>query len=574
MRKNILIISLLCFAGLVMAQDEQQAQEVKGAHPYKVEENKEVAQEYAHWSITPHVGFNYFDGDFNSEMKHAVAIPNAGLSVEYSFTPVWGVGVDYMFDMYTVTGKPGFDNADTLLNGYMHKASMYLSMDLMNLFYPRAQRKICSIHGIIGAGYAWYKNNKMYYDDPAKDPTHKRGHTASYINADGVVGPDYMTAYKGALFLQGGLNVEFNINRTLALGVRATYNYFVNDYFDGRGYSGLQAVASKNNDGILDVTLNMRVKLEAVSKTHMRNISSLETYEKDEPIMVHDTLIIQRDTTIIREIIKDTQSQELAQSYYVYFDTNRENIKDDGLITIQQVADRLAEDSTLYAIVTGYCDNTGTDKLNYALGDSRAQNVLAELNEEHRIGLDRLYSTGVGKVIGGRSKAAYGPNRRAAIKLVDKETFERMKMNLEQKRAEREPGSQDEQPLELADPQETYIDQPMNEAPQTVSGYDEETVKTVPLSQSARRETVNEYAQRPHETVLVRKSVTLSKLARKYYDNTYCWVYIYMANKENLRDANDLTEGTALIIPELTVEEMKITKSGSLQLYSAARQSR
>jgi hypothetical protein len=75
-----------CLPVFLLAQEEQ---EVKGAHPYKTEENKEVAQEYAHWSITPHLGFNFFDGDFNSEMKHAVSIPNAGLSVEYAFTPVW-----------------------------------------------------------------------------------------------------------------------------------------------------------------------------------------------------------------------------------------------------------------------------------------------------------------------------------------------------------------------------------------------------------------------------------------------------------------------------------------------------
>lgn len=548
---------MLCFCGLAIAQEEQQVEEIKGAHPYKVEENKEVAQEFAHWSLTPHVGFNYFDGDFNSEMKHAVSIPNAGLSLEYAFTPVWALGVDYMFDTYTVTGNPAIgDHADTLLNGYMHKVGLYLSMDLMNLFYPRAERKIFSLHGLIGGGHAWYKNNIMYTDD-------SRYHTASHT-------PKTMDEYGGALYLQAGVNAEFNLNRTIALGVRATYNYFINDYFDGRGYTTEHALASKNNDGVVDVTLNLRFKLEAVSKTHMRNISSLETFEKDEPILIHDTLIIQRDTTIIREIIKDVQSQELAKSYYVYFDTNKDNVKEDGLITIQQVADRLAEDSTLYAVVTGYCDNTGTDKLNYTLGDRRAENVLSELSEEHRIGVDRLYSTGVGKVIGGRSKAAYGPNRRAAIKLVDKATFERMKANLEQKRAERDPSVQDEEIRELPDPQENW-NQSNNEEPQAVDSYEDEQIKTVPLSQSARKKAVNEYAQRPNETVVVEKSITLSKLAREYYDNTYCWVYIYMANKDVLKDANALTEGMELIIPELTAEEMQITKSGSLRLYGEAR---
>ena len=559
MKKSILIALMSCLPVFLLAQEEQ---EVKGAHPYKTEENKEVAQEYAHWSITPHLGFNFFDGDFNSEMKHAVSIPNAGLSVEYAFTPVWGVGIDYMFDTYAVTGNPAIgDHADTLLNGYMHKVGAYLSMDLMNLFFPRAERKICSIHGIIGAGHAWYRNTVMYPDE-------SRYHTGTYVNKEGLVGPESMTDYKGALYLQGGLNVEFNLNRTLALGVRATYNYFVNDYFDGRGYKGLQAVASKNNDGILDVTLNMRVKLEAVSKTHMRNISSLEMFEKQEPIEVHDTLIIQRDTTIIREIIKGQQTKEHKQIYYVYFDTNKDVLNNAGLVTVQQVADRMADDPSLYAVVTGYCDNTGSDKLNYALGDRRAHNVMDELCAEHGVENAKVYSTGVGKVVGKRSKAAYSPNRRVAIRLVDEITFNRMKAELEQKRAERGEEQSDDA-MEIEEPAPVQVEQPENE-----QFEQEEVVRTVPLSQSARPVKVNTYAERVHDDVKTQKGVTLSKLARKYYDNTYCWVYIYIANKDRLADPNNITPGMELIIPELTEEEMKITKSGSLQLYSAARQNK
>ena len=154
MKKGLFILSFLCLSGLLMAQE----QEVKGAHPYKVEENKNASGEFSHWSLTPHVGFNYFDGDFNSEMKHAVALPNAGLDLEYAFTPVWGLGLSYMYDMYTVTGKPGFDNADTLLNGNMHKAGLYVSMDFMNLFFPKAQKKIFSVNAIVGGGYAWYRS--------------------------------------------------------------------------------------------------------------------------------------------------------------------------------------------------------------------------------------------------------------------------------------------------------------------------------------------------------------------------------------------------------------------------------
>jgi len=550
MKKSLFIISLLCFSTVLMAQKEEDA---KGAHPYKVEENENSNPEFSHWSILPHFGFNAFDGDFNSEMKHNVAVPSVGLGVEYAFTPVWGLGIEYMYDMYTVTGKPDANNADTLLYGHMHKAGAYLSMDLINLFFPKSKKKIVSIVPYVGGGAAFYKRAKYFRDDryydPEKNillnPTHSRGNTAEYINDAGEIGPDRDTSYNSIGYLQAGVNVEFNLNRTISLGVRANYSYFTRDYMDGRGYSKSPvANASKNNDGIFDVTLNMRFKLDAVSKTHVRNISSLDTWKKVEKIQpCHDTVIIRHDSIIVREIrtFKETEKQkELEQYYYVYFDNNKATLDDKGLITIQQVADRLEEDTTLYAVVTGFCDNTGSDKLNYALGDKRADNVIGELREEHGIDSDHLYAMGMGKLVGRRSQAAYGPNRRAVIRLVDKATFERMKSDLDDQRANRV----------------------------------ETDVETVPLEESARPEKVNTYKQRAGEEITTEPSTTLSKLARKYYNNTYCWVYIYIANKDKIKNPNTLTPGIQLTIPELTEQEMRITKDQSLVLYSNARQGR
>ena len=133
----------------------------------------------------------YFDGDFNSEMQHAIWFPNAGLDLEYDFNPVWGLGLSYMFSRYGVTGLPGFDNADKLLEGYMHKAGLYVSMDFMNLFFPRAKKKIFSANAIVGGGYAWYKSTTYFPDDDA----HGRGHTAQQT-------PMAMDKYNGQLYLQ------------------------------------------------------------------------------------------------------------------------------------------------------------------------------------------------------------------------------------------------------------------------------------------------------------------------------------------------------------------------------------
>ncbi len=548
MKKNLLLASLICFSVALVAQEKEQ--KVKGAHPFKLAENEEVAQEFSHWSLTPHVGFNAFDGDFNSEMKHPIGYPTAGLDIEYSFTPVWGLGVNYTFDWYKVAGKSGGNNASTLLDGHMHRAGLYVSMDFINLFFPRAKRKIFSVHAIVGGGYAWYKSNTLYYDSE-EQPTWVRGNTRNYINEDGENAPSSMSGYSGELYLQGGLNFEFNLNRTIALGVRGTYNYFINDYIDGRGYAGPNAVASKNNDGIVDVTLNMRFKFGAVSKTHVRNISSVETWEKPDYAPVHDTVIIKHDSIIIRETIEQLATataaaaveKEIPQYYYVYFKNNRHNLDDKALVTIQQVADRMEEDQDLYAVIIGSCDNTGSATENYVLGDKRADNVAGELLAEYAIPEDHIFAAGIGKIVGHRSTGAYAPNRRAAIRLVDKATFDRLKDELMGKRAER---VEDEKPA----------------------------VKTVPLTQSARPEKKNEYQQRTSETVISDKSTTLARLARKYYNNTYCWVYIYVANMDKIKNPNALKPGIELTIPELTQKEMRITKDEGLVIYNRARQSR
>ena len=538
MKKSLFVLSVLCFSATLMAQEyleypaytssQASPEESKGAHPYRVEQNEDAVPVFSHWSLIPQIGFNIFDGDFNSEMSHSISYPNGGIAVEYSFTPAWNLGIDYMFDRYCVTGKPGGRNADVLLNGYMHQVGGYLSLDLISLFFPRAKKKIVGIQPLIGVGHAWYRNTVMYDDDA-------RGNTA---NSE----PSKMSSYSGAFFIRAGVNVEFNLNRTLALGIRGQYNYFVNDYIDGRGFRGIRAIASKNNDGIFDITLNMRIKFEAVPETHVRNVIGFDTWKKEEkqtPQYVHDTVIIKHDSIIVRETFRQT-TKEQKRIYYVYFDNNKSNLNDEALVTIQQVADILEEDSTLYAVVTGYCDNTGSASLNYALGDKRADNVLDELVAEHAVDTARLYAMGMGKLVGRRSQAAYGPNRRAAIRLVDKATFERMKGNLQESKEHR------------------IIEEP--------------AVKTVPLEESARPEKVNVYKQRLSEEVVVDKSTTLSKLARKYYNNTYCWVYIYIANKEKIANPNALVAGTKLTIPELTQKEMQITKDESLVLFSNARQ--
>lgn len=631
MKKSLLLISLLCFSLVAWTQEVEEDEELVqpadsgsvsryynqdldtlGAHPYDLEQNVLVAPEVSHWSLIGHVGFNSFDGDFTSEMQHPIGLPSAGLDIEYNFTPVWAMGLEYMFSQYCVAGRQPAEgevkrNADTLLLGNIHKAGIYLSMDLANLMFPNMQRKIFSMQPFVGGGIGWYKR-KVYFKDDGYynaqkgkwiNPTHVRGNTANYVNADGDFGyGDYDTAYNYMPFLQVGITFEFNINRSIAIGIRGAYSYFTRDYLDGRGANLSDAAhASKNNDGLFDVTLAIRYKIQPRKYTHERNVSHMGQHQAEEKALqaladamktgnldslglgtglggqvCHDTIIYYRDTVIIRETNTFEHietGKDLEQYYYVYFDNDKANINDEGLITIQQVAERLHDDPTLYAIVTGFCDNTGSNAHNYALGDRRAANVVDELLSEHGISADHLYGMGMGKVIGRRSTASYTPNRRASIRLVDKETFDSMKRSLEESQSNRAGDKVLDEILEdsnkpKAEPRQRTQSQSQPKA--------QPKPKTVSLEESAKPVKVNEYKQRDSGEVTVEASTTLSKLARQYYNNTYCWVYIYIANKEKIKNPNNLQPGTKLTIPELTPEELRVTKDQSLVIFNNARQ--
>jgi outer membrane protein OmpA-like peptidoglycan-associated protein len=594
MKKSLLLVAFLGFAGLMMAQTGEAVQaddsvKIKGVHPYDLPQNeKGVKPEIAHWSLIPHIGFSAFDGDFVGEMKHRVAIPTVGLNLEYNFTPVWSVGVEYMYDMYTVTGNPDLKddagnrlNADTLLNGHMHKAGAYVSLDLINLFFPRAHKKIVSLSPYFGAGGAWYKRSRYYMDDKWFDaehnvwvnPTHGRYNTANYINADGQVGPEHDTKYSMVGYIQAGANLDFNLNRTLALGLRANYTYFTRDYVDGRGYhkQASSSYASKNNDGIFDITLYMRFKLEAVSKSHPRNMPSFSEFDKmlakaNAQQCCHDTVIYHHDSIIVRETIREEKAKMPARIYNVYFDNDKADLRQDAQATIQEAAMVMDNDTSLFAVVIGYCDNTGSKAHNYELGDRRSKNVNDELLEEYGIPASHIYNAGVGKIAARKTAASFGPNRRVSIHLVDKETFELMKMQLEDKNSDR--NTDDSQPV-VYDKANTVT------VPQIEAAVEEGEVKigakTIPLSESSAKEVediLDTYKKRTHETIIVQKGETLSRLARKYYNNTQCWVYIYMANSDKMITPNYFQEGMELIIPELTKEELSTSVGDCLKLYS------
>lgn len=445
MKKFVLLsLILLGSSTLIVAQETaaNNGKDTTGVHPWNVAENSKhvMMDEDANWSLFLHGGFNVFDGDFASEKKHGVYAPSVGLGADYKFNPTWGLGLDYTFRQVGVTGDTKKDNADKLLKGFQHQAVAYLSLDIFNLFFPKASTKLFSLNVFGGGGAMFWRNTIQYPTGRFTKMTNDAGeqvkvweseygkyHTA---NKD----PEKMDKYKAVGALEAGLSFDFNVSRDIAIGLRALYTYYVSDAVDGR-------LLSNNNDGVFDTELLLRWKIQAQKKSHVNNYVNKAQIAH----VAKDTVVVmQRDTVVMQVAKGDTTTNiyntnssatyisnpesEKENYYYVYFQTDCYNLTDEALVVVQQVADRLQENPDLYVAVIGYCDNVGTANYNKRLGSNRAQNVMEELQMEHGIDAERMFAISKGIVVGRRSSSQYAPNRRVEIRLVNRSFFDNLRV--------------------------------------------------------------------------------------------------------------------------------------------------
>ena len=78
-------------------------------------------------------------------------------------------------------------------------------------------------------------------------------------------------------------------------------------------------------------------------------------------------------------------------------------------------------------------------------------------------------------------------------------------------------------------------------------------------------------AQEAVITDTVTAKIVLSTLSDKYYDSPWFWVYIYEENKAIISDPNNVTPGTAVVIPP--AEKYGIDANDPASLKKAQRRS-
>ena len=251
-----------------------------------------------------------------------------------------------------------------------------------------------------------------------------------------------------------------------------------------------------------------------------------------------DTLYIrQTDTIVIREtryrkvpvaaeqpsVTTEPSHQEaVAQKdcednvFFVYFPSGRYGLDDEAQKEVHQMAQRLNDHPEMGVRITGYCDYIGSSDLNDRLSVARATVVGNRLKNAYGIDEKRILVEGKGRLT--NVKADYSPNRRVEMRLVNTQ----------------------------AAPDSSPKSSPIGE----VSQSDGE---------------VREISLLGTETVT--ESTTLARLARKYYGNPFCWVYIYAMNKSLIPNPNQLRLGQQLRIPKLGEVDKQITKQESEEYY-------
>lgn len=501
MRKHLFVYCLyiLLFPCAIYAQDHHidsvapaADTRVRGVHPWKKTSN--LSSEFAHWSLTFDAGFSLIDGDFVQDnvtiIPKSKIRPTGGISLEYSFTPTWSLAGVYTYANYGVKQK---ETNDFLLYGHMHSLELLLSYDLVDAWFPRRNTNIFSCYLLAGLGMGLYDSELRM---PDAEPKHPR--------SDGK--------YDMAGIITAGIAAEFNVSRSISLGVKGLYHIYTSDKIDSRA-------RGTSNDCMEYLSGYLRWKLEGTKKNHVRNYANDNIFMASlHPSKTHqpqkDTLVLShRDTLVINEVVEKPVEQTLTlpdNRYYVYFEHGKADLTTQALIAIQQLACRLQEDTTLCLELNGYCDNTGSETYNAALGQQRADNVRSELMKVYGIPSERLVAIGKGKIT--NTAAAYSPNRRVEMRLISHEECQTLRK--------------------------------------------EDTAVKAKTATEPTQENTGYIA-----VVKAKKNVTtLAKLARKYYHKTSLWTYIYEANKDVLSNPNHIPEGVMLKIPHLTEQQMATGK--------------
>ncbi len=189
-------------------------------------------QSYSPMSIQLKGGINTLRGAYAVDAWDRDYNPEFGGAIEYSMSPIIGVGVEYLFQ----------NNDHTGFTSQVNQATVFTSLNLSNLAlkYRTGFWEKFNTYLNVGAGLGFGE-----YDH------------------DVLGSDDFMN-----LAASFGLNMEYNISRIIAIGIEGQYRWNSNGEYNPVGMQMMK--------DFYTVNANIRFKIPSKGRTHVRNVSMTE----------------------------------------------------------------------------------------------------------------------------------------------------------------------------------------------------------------------------------------------------------------------------------------------------------
>ncbi len=320
-----------------------------------------VSPEASKWSIALKGGGTYYRITPQVSTTNPIDLLSwgAGLTVERTANPLFGMGLDVNYLNYPIRG------------GYKGKTidpTLFASINLSNLLFPHRQSTNWNFYTKFGGGAAiWSNDNPVVVDKFNGKPAEK-----------GVM-PVFTAA----------IHPEVSLGRTVALGAEIGYRYYTMELLGGQPSIDRQ-------DDALTAMLSLRFKLGA---DHVRNMTMGEYYPAIEPVVQQvanaydDSQIINRLDNLDRQNqdiqnrlsqleqdvrdLKNRPTGVVAVSFdNIEFKFDSSELTEGSYPTLNQIATILKDNPTWGTLkIKGHTDSTGPEAYNQTLSERRAQSV-------------------------------------------------------------------------------------------------------------------------------------------------------------------------------------------------------
>ena len=200
--------------------------------------------DYSHWSVAVHGGISQFDGDavqdYNQMFSNSQVLWIVGVEGEYSWNPYWGLVAQFEYIPYM--GKTSGGYGKNTFKGWSCDPSLMVSVNVLNLLGQYRKDWRWGLYLKAGIGMSFYG-----VDSEVTEGEEAYGKDATDFN-DGR-----------CIMFPMGLDLEYNINKWLAVNLSGSYRMHNKDNFEGEDYT-----RGTSNDAIFTVTAGFPTKNKAM----------------------------------------------------------------------------------------------------------------------------------------------------------------------------------------------------------------------------------------------------------------------------------------------------------------------